>query len=605
MSFGKLLRRLCSFSLGLFLLGSPALGSSVIFPLELVKPGLKGKGKSVFLGNAVEEFDVEILGVMENVQPGKNIILARLSGRGLENTGVIQGMSGSPVYIEGKIVGAVAYAFTFAREAIAGLTPIEEMLRLAGAKSEPRPGQPLTMPLPRTMTLDDLMEAAPDILSSRAGVDGAGQPLERIRVPLLLGGFSPQAVERAKPLFSKLGFVPLLSGTTVQVSEKAPPAGISLGEGDPVAVQLVGGDLNVAALGTVTHVDGNRVFAFGHPLYNLGPVDYGMARANILAVVPSLEASFKLSTLGPRIGSFTQDRVSGAFGVIGRMPKLVPLNVRLVEAGGEAREFKLELITDKILTPLLVNLSLSSLLSTELRSHGNLSVGITGDLFLDNGASVRLEDLFSGNLDNAVTSFSGLLTAVVYYIANNEFEDVGIHRIDLTVRPSEEAKFSYLERVWLDKYEVKPGERIQVRVFYRTFGGQTVQETVELEAPPLAAGSEFFLLVGDALSMHQLERSLYQTQDFMPRSLAQLLRILNNLRKNNRIYFKMLASQPGLFLKGEELPNLPPSLKAMFASPRASASAPTDLARSTLREYQLPIPYVFRGLASIPVKIKS
>lgn len=587
------------------LIGGPALASSLIFPLELVKPGLKGKGKSVFLGSAIEEFDVEILGVIENVQPKKHIILARLSSRALDTSGVVQGMSGSPVYIEGKLIGAVAYAFTFAKEAIAGLTPIQEMLTLAGEKSEPRPAQPFSMPLRSSMTIEDLTEVARHLFSSRSRGNGEDQLFQTIGVPLIFGGFSPQAVDQARGIFSRLGFIPVLSGTAAQVAEKVPPSDLTLREGDPVAVQLVGGDLNVAALGTVTHIDGNKVYAFGHPLYNLGPVDYGMAKASVLAVVPSLEASFKLASLGPRIGSFVQDRTSGAFGEVGRMPKLIPLNVRMGEPGGQARSFKLELVNDKILSPLLVNLTLSSLLTSELRSHGNLSVEIGGDLYLDNGANVRLDDLFSGNFNNAVTNFSGLLTAIVYYIANNEFEDVGIHRIDLSVRPSEEAKFCYLERVWLDKYEVHPGERIQVKVFYRTFGGETVQETVEIEAPPLAAGSEFYLIIGDAVSMHQLEMNLYRSQDFMPRNLAQLIRLLNNLRKNNRIYFKMLASKPGLFLKGEELPNLPPSLKAMFSSPRAAASAPTELTKSTLRDYQLAIPYVFRGLASIPVKIKS
>jgi hypothetical protein len=230
---------------------------------------------------------------------------------------------------------------------------------------------------------------------------------------------------------------------------------------------------------------------------------------------------------------------------------------------------------------------------------------LDGNVYLDSGVGVHLEDLFSGNLDTAVSGLSGLLMAVVYYLANNEFENIGFHRIDLNIRAVEEAKFAALERVWLDKYEVSAGERIQVRIFYRSFGGQSFQETVDIDAPPLPAGSEFHLIIADAASMHQIEMAQYRSQDFVPRSLGQLVRILNNLRKNNRIYFKLLASKPGLFVKGEEMPNLPPSMKSMFASPRAAATSPTELTRSTLREYQLPIPYVFRGMASIPVKIKG
>jgi hypothetical protein len=566
---------------------------------------MKGRGKSVFLHSTIADFDVEILGLIENIQPKKNIILARLSGQGMDNTGVIEGMSGSPVYVDGKLVGAIAYAFTFAKEAIAGITPIQEMLAVADEKSQARPAQALSLPFRSLLTLEDLMDINRELFASYASVVAQGQAFSPIGVPLVFGGFSPQTVEKAKPIFSRIGFQPVASGTAAQVPEKAAAPGIALREGDPVAVQLVGGDLSVAALGTVTYVDGNKVFAFGHPLYNLGTVDYGMAKADVLVVVPSLQASFKLSSIGPLVGSFSQDRVAGAFGEIGKMPHLIPLNIRILEDEGRLKTFNLELVNDKILSPLLVNLSVASLLSSEARSHGNLSIELSGDIYLDNGSSVHLEDLFSGNLDSAVTNVSGLLTAVVYYVANNEFQDVGIHRMDLTVRPSEEAKFSFLERVWLDKYEVKPGERFKVKIFYRTFGGQSLQEAVDIEAPPLAAGSEFHLIIADAASMHQLEMAQYGSQDFMPRSLTQLIRLLNNLRKNNRIYFKLMASKPGLFLRGEEMPNLPPSMKLMFSSPRAAASAPTELTRSTLREYQLPISYVFRGMATIPVKIKK
>ncbi len=566
---------------------------------------MKGRGKSVFLHSTIAEFDVEIIGLVENIQPKKNVILARLSGQGLDETGVIQGMSGSPVYVDGKLVGAVAYAFTFAKEAIAGITPIQEMLAVAGEKSQPRPAQAVSPPFRSVLTLQDLLDINRDLFSSQAAVLAEGRALRPIGVPLVFGGFSPKTMEKAQPIFSCLGFQPMVSSTATQVLEKPTAPGNALREGDPVAVQLVGGDLSVAALGTATYVDGNKVFAFGHPLYNLGAVDYGMAKADVLVVVPSLQSSFKLSSIGPLVGSFSQDRTAGTFGEIGKMPHLIPLNIRWLEGEGRLKSFSLEIINDKILTPLLVNLSVASLLSSEARSHGNLSLDLSGDLYLDNESSVHLEDLFSGNLDNAVTSASGLLTAIVYYLTNNEFQDVGIHRIDLAISPSEEAKFSFLERVWLDKYEVKPGERIKVKIFYRTFGGQSFQEAVDIEAPPLAAGSEFQLIIADAASVHQLEMAQYKSQDFMPRSLAQLIRLLNNLRKNNRIYFKLMASKPGLFLKGEELPNLPPSMKLMFSSPRAAASAPTEITRSTLREYQLPIPYVFRGMAAIPIRIKK
>jgi len=574
-------------------------------PLEQVKPGMKGKGRTVFLAGEIEEFGVEILGIITNNQPKRNIILARLSGKGLEQTGIIQGMSGSPVYIDGRIVGAVAYSFPFSKEPIAGITPIGEMLAVAEQAAPAKPSTVPSLPFQASLSLADLMAVAKDLVAARPAVFSQGQTLSPIGVPLVFGCFSLTSVEDARPLFARWGFNPVDWGSAGQSGEVSKAAGTTLREGDPVAVELVGGDLSAAAVGTVTYVDGTRVLAFGHPLYNLGKVDYAMAAANVVVVVPSLENSFKLATAGERLGRFSQDRTGGMLGELGQMPQVVPMEIRLNEAGGKARDFKVELANDKILTPLLVNMTLASLLASEERSIGDLSYALEGDVYLDNGASVHLEDLFSGNLDAAVTSLSGLLTAVVYYLSNNEFQAVGIHRIKLNIGAREEARFSSLERVWLDKYEVSAGELIQVKIYCRAFGGQSFEEEVSIEAPPLPAGSEFHLLIADAASIHQAETLQYRSQDFVPRNLGQLIRILNSLRKNNRIYFKLMASKPGLFIKGEEMPNLPPSMKSLFASPRAASSAPTELTRSTLREYQLPIPYVFRGMASIPVRMKK
>ncbi|MBP1661540.1 MAG: hypothetical protein H6P95_2732, partial [Candidatus Aminicenantes bacterium] len=202
-------------------------------------------------------------------------------------------------------------------------------------------------------------------------------------------------------------------------------------------------------------------------------------------------------------------------------------------------------------------------------------------------------------------SLSGLLAAVVHLLMNNEFRDVGIYRIDLNVRVLEETRQATLVKVLLDKYEVNPGETLQLKAFYRTQKDESKVEEVTILAPNLPAGSEFQVLVGDAASMQQLERAQYHIQEYVPRSLDQLVRLLSSLRKNNRIYFRLMASKPGLFLKGEEMPNLPPTLKTMFASPRASAAGPTEITRSTLSEYQLAIPYVFKGGAAIPVRIRK
>ena len=600
-------RRIALIALVLVASAAAAEAVTITMPLSQVKPGMKGRGKSVFQGKTIEDFEVEILGVLENNQPKRNIILARLKGRGLESTGIIQGMSGSPVYIDGKLIGAVAYGFSFSKEPIAGITPIEEMLAVERAPAEPKAGAVAAPPLRDDLSQAELSETFLRALASRPAEKASGAAISPLDMPLVFSGFSAGAFERARAFFAPSGFRAVRAGTGAgQTPAADAPAGPSVREGDAVGVQLIGGDLDLSAVGTATYVDGNKVLAFGHPLYNLGAVEYGLTRADVIAVMPSLESSFKLATAGPVIGRFTQDRTAGAAGEIGVMPRLIPLNISVRTGPGDRKDFKLKLVADKFLTPALVNLAVSGLITGEQRSLGDISLDFDADVFLDKGGlSVHLEDLFSGSYDNPPVSLSGLLAAVVHYLMNNEFKDVGIFRIDLNVRAAEETRLATLEKVLLDKYEVSPGEPIKLQAFYRTQKEESLMQEVTVVAPALPAGTEFQLLVGDAATMQQVERAQYRIQEFVPRSLEQLVRLLGNLRKNNRIYFRIMATKPGLFLKGEEMPNLPPTLKSMFASPRASAAGPTEITRSTLAEYQLPVAHAFKGGATIPVRIRK
>lgn len=580
-------------------------GSVPILPLDQVKAGMKGKGRSVFQGNRIEEFDVEIIGVLKNVEPKKSIILARLKGGILEEAGVISGMSGSPVYVDGKLIGAVAYSLgTFVKEPIAGITPIEEMMSISEKRKKGPVFSP-QVPVKKHLTLDELFMLNKDFFLSKAVFHSEGRALKPLNIPLVFSGFSSYAFEQSRSFFSNLGFIPVMSAFSGQSLETISPPDLTLREGGPVAIQLVSGDLDMSAVGTVTYIDGSKVLAFGHPLYNLGAVDYAMTKARVITVVPSLISSFKLAVSDSLVGKFTQDRSSGLLGELGKVPRLVPVNIRIMDADGELKEYKIKVVDDKILTPVLLNVSLGGIVTTEERAIGDLSLGLLGNIYLENGMNIRLEDLFSGQFDDSVVSLSSLLAGVVYFLTNNEFEELGIHRIDLNIQAFEEVKFSYLEKVWLSKYEASPGDRIDVKIDYRTFRGESQREEGSIQVPNLPPGSEFQIVIADAASMAKIEMSQYRAATFVPRNLSQLVRMLSNLRKNNRIYIKMIASKPGIFLRGEEMSNLPPSMRSMFASPRAAASSPTELTRSTLMEYQLPIPYVFRGEAVIPVKIKK
>ncbi len=574
-----------------------------VLPVDQIEVGMKGKGKTFLQDDKFEEFEVEILGILHNWQPQRNLILARLQSDVLGKTGVVEGMSGSPVYIDGKLIGAVSYSLgTFSKEAIAGITPIEEMMAIPD-RTSPKSSFAPRMKIKNHITSEDFYEMSNAYYPSQtSSIDG--RLVKPLSIPMVFSGFSSRVFDKAKPFFSRLGFSPIQSGSAGQIQPKISPAEMSLQAGSPVAVQLIKGDMDMSAVGTVTHVEGNKVLAFGHPFYNLGTVDFAMTKAKILAVLPSLESSFVLSVSDRTVGRIVQDRTSGVFGELGKSPRYIPINADLMTADGETREFKVQVANNKFFTPLLVNYVAANIVLSEERSLGDLSLELRGNIYLDDAPPIQLQDMFSGNYDMAAMDLSGLVAAVVFYLTNNEFKELGIHRIDLNIGVAEEVRFATLEKVWLGKYDAKPGEIIPMKVYYRNFRGETIVDDLTLPIPNLPSGSEFSLVVGDAASIQSIETSQYRTTGFVPRSLHQLIRLLNSLRKRNYIYFKIIATKPGLFLRGEEMPNLPPTMKAMFSSPRAASTPPVEITRSTLGEYRHGIPYVFSGMAVIPLKIK-
>ncbi len=578
-------------------------GVQNILPVDQIEAGMKGKGRSVFLGDTIEEFDVEVLGVMRNIQPKKDLIVVRISGASIGDAGVMQGMSGSPIYIDGKLIGALSYSLgAFVKEPLALVTPINEMMAIPEKESAKSSFTP-QIPIKKHLPLSELFSIYESYFYKDPTIISGDRTFSPISIPLVFSGFSPHVFEKAKHFFSRIGFAPMSVSISGQSQEGITIPDLTLKGGDSVGAQLVTGDLNLSAVGTVTYVDGNRVLAWGHPWFNLGTVGYTMTKAEVMTIVPKLDVSHKLTGTEIPVGKFSQDRVPGLYGELGQVPDLIPLNITLRTNKGEKR-YTVNLTEDKILTPALVNMVVSSLILSEERAIGDLSLEFSGDVYLDNGMSVHLEDLFSGAFDMASTNLSSLVAAVVYFLMSNEFLDLSIHRIDLSIMPTEDVKYAQLEKVWLDKYDVSPGEIIRIKVYTRSFRGESAMWEGGIPVPNLPKGSEFYLVIADAASLQQLEATQYKRQPFTPRNIEHVIRMLNNLRKNNRIYFKILASKPGLFLRGEEMPNLPLSMKSMFTSPRTASSAPTELEKSTLGQLQQPVPFVFRGATIIPIKIK-
>ena len=304
-----------------------------ILPVRDVRPGMRGTGYTVFQGTKVEPFEAEILGVLENAGPKQSIILARLSGGPIERTGVLQGMSGSPVYIEGKLVGAVALAFSLAKEPIAGIRPFEEMI----APRAPGPNRRL------------LAEAAP------APAAWGQAKLPEIVTPVSFSGFTPATIQNFAPQLRALGLEPRqgLTGGGTSPPQVGSPA--SLKPGSMISVQLVSGDMAVGADGTVTHIDGGKIYAFGHRFLSAGPVEMPFAGSEVLTLLPNLEVSFKISTARERLGIITQDYSTAIQGELGRTARTIPVSIGLRGIAGVS-EYKMEIVRDAALTPFLLQM---------------------------------------------------------------------------------------------------------------------------------------------------------------------------------------------------------------------------------------------------------
>lgn len=603
------MRKACLF-LGLLFLSTAmaaAAQTTEFFPLSSVKPGLKGVGKTVFRGTRIESFNVEILGVLEKIGPGQNLILAKLSGDKLEQYGVFAGMSGSPVYIDGKLLGAVSYAFSFATEPIAGITPIGEMVNVFKEHT------PTSFKLAqKKMDLSNLYRADSlglfQLVPSLGGIDaGSAFPavarfgsLRPIETPLGLSGAAPAAVSPFAGLFNSIGLSPVF-GAGAGASDETSDA--PLEAGSTVAVQLVRGDMDVSASGTVTYVDGNQVYAFGHPFLSVGNTDMPMTKASVLGVIPNLMNSQKISATTVPVGSIKQDRATGILGVKGSSAKLIPVNVNLTTAPGETRKFHYEVVTDSLLSPLLVALTVENSITSVERTIGGQTLQVKCHIALKGYPEVNFENSISD-----LTGSSGIAgfaaAAPVNFILTSGFDNIDMEQVDVDVSAYESTREAILEKVWQDETEARPGDEVGITVFMRKSNGDITSAKYPVKIPEGLTPGPLKILIGDGLT---LSRTDAQTEDaeFIPRDLDQLIRAINNLKKNDRLYIRLFRDQEGAVVGGEGLPGLPPSILALYSSKKTTGDV-QPIKQVVFVEHELPATdAVVSGRKIIQINIKG
>ncbi len=583
---------------GLALAGALCAQTGVV-PLKDIRPGMKGVGRTVFAGTHIEEFGIEILGVLENIAPRQSVILARLTGGPLERAGVLQGMSGSPVYLDGKLAGAVAMAFAFAKEPIAGIRPIEEMLQVR----ESGPGEATAGPA-RLAGLGEQPLAA--LLQQPVSYAAGGAKLVEIATPVSFAGFTGRTLETFAPQLRALGLEPTqgVAGGGRPGNRYGNPA--SLQPGAMITVQLLAGDMSVGADGTVTLVEGKRVYAFGHRLLSLGSTDLPFARSEVLTLLPSLATSSKISTAREWMGAITQDRSTALAGELGRRPVMIPLEVAVVRHGrAEARQsYQMKMVNGRILSPFLLQMAVFSAIDATEQALGESSFGVRGEIEFHGGAApLKLRNMYAGDFNVPMQASLGTALPLAYALQSG-FEGLRPRKISVEIEAYDRKRQLQIEQVWPSRREVRPGERLDLTVVLTGESGLEVTRKAAYEVPVGAPAGPLLVTVADANTVNMSE--LRQLLSAPPRSPARLIATLNALRPNTTAWVRVIHPQPAYELLGATLPAPPASVAMILARTQSSASGPALAANSIIAELEISVPdMVISGSRTIQVEVKE
>jgi len=534
-----------------------------IMPLSQVQAGMHGIGKTVFSGDRIEDFQVEILGILRNTGPKESLILAKLSGGPLEHTGVMQGMSGSPVYIDGKLIGAVAMAFPFARDPIAGIRPIEEMLAVDLLPDARRATQ--------KRDIASLLPTPEKPVPAEGRMTPAEGRMTDVATPISLGGFTTAAVDKFAPGMRALGLEPRQSlslggGAAEKMGDPS-----RLKPGSMISVELMTGDMSVGADGTLTCIDGDRVYAFGHRFLAVGPTDLPFTRSEVMTLLANVNTSFKISASQELMGVISQDRNTAITGTLGRQASLLPLDITVAQQSGGAFKdidsYHMRMVNDRFLSPFLLQMAVFSAIDATERATGTASIAVHGSIEFENRKeSVSLRNIYAA--DSGAAMQAATQTAVpLSYLMQGGFDALKIRRITLRLESSTVKNDLNIGQVYLSRKEAKPGDTVELMTMLEGENGVEMTKSVKYTIPSgTAPGTLFFTIAdGSQTSLAELRQIISET----PTSPEQMISTVNRLRPSDKTYIRVWRADPAYAVEGEELPDPPPSLALVLGSTQA------------------------------------
>lgn len=582
--------RLAVLALALFLPLHAQPAPPTTMPLSDIQPGMKGYGKTVFHGGKIERFEFEVVGIQRNAYPGRGRIMIKASGGPLAQTGILEGMSGSPCYIDGKLIGALSTGIPFEKDAaIGGVTPIGEMLeQLRDIPDTPSSRTPLILPKleppkvlkaaleGRMIPLNELME----------GADQGGPPLDLVSTPL-----SPETRKLWDGIPVRFTSAPALAPATGGNLEASP-----LEPGGMASIQLMQGDLDMGASGTITYVSGKRVFLFGHPLLNMGAVDLPLWSATVATLVPNYSSSFKLAMPVAQVGALRLDRNSGVAGILGAEAHMVPLRVGLNLGGRRTLNFRFELMDNPLLTPQLAATAVAQVLSANIRGAGFQSLSMQGNIKLAGQNPIQVENVIADlNAGRMAQYIGGMLQAVTL----NPFERPVIEGISLNIKAEERLDLVAIAGIRLLKARAKRGDVLPVLVTLQNIQGVRETATFDIQVPSSAAKGKAILMVGDGFSLMAADPDQRAVQTA---SLSDVVRVLNGALRNNHAYALIVQTQPGAGLRGSRIEGIPPTIASLVGGDGSSSG--NQLQRHIIGRAVLPLDREVRGFSQMAIDIE-
>jgi hypothetical protein len=560
---------------------------------------MKGVAYTIFEGDKIEKMDLVVIGVLHNaLGPRQDVILVQLVGEKVERTGVVAGMSGSPVYFEGKLAGALSLKLgVFTKDAIGGVTPIENMLDV-----EKSADAPAAVPAAGAATSSLVAPVArvpiPQNFVPRNAAD-AGQFLVPIETPLISSGLYPETLAQFSKQFSAWGMTAMAGG-----SAPASPDDAKLEPGDMIGVNLIRGDLIISPGCTVTTVIGDRILACGHPIFSLGAVAMPLTRGHVLMTLSSALASTKIMNDGGTIGTLTQDRLTAVMGKLGAGPPMIPMEVELVTPNG-TKDFHFELIESPQLTPLLVALATYNGIVANPAYGEGFTLQLDGTIAVKGHTPVTLENLFAPT-DTPMPAGIGVAISVQGAFAriySNPYELPHVEKINLRVTALRERRIAVIDSAWIEKSEVRPGETVAVKVLLRPYRGATFIQEIPVTIPPQSARGNLQLVVSDAETLNRNVQSLATSSQAQLSGLEELIKLINRQRQNDHLYVTLFQPTPTLLIEDKEMPNAPVS-EINVLDQRQNPGGARLLHQSKAGEWSVDMHQVITGEHTLTVTVK-